>query len=194
MMLAQRTKSYAAALVADPVGILTTTSTSTSTVTHTVFNGAQVSSGRLDLPRTVTITLSNTAGAFTTDPIVITGTRGGSIVTEELTPATVDGNETLRGTQIFDTVTSVALPEQGSGAGSYTIGVQDICAPENGEFCGVELHATGTMNIGFGGGNTDAIPVGAAQVGFVKPIRCQRVLTSSALAAPTTVGVTVYLP
>lgn len=194
MMLAAKTKSYAAALVADADGILQSVSTSTSPVTHTTFNGAQISSGRLDLPRTVTITLSNTAGAFAEEDIVITGQRGGQVVTETLTPTSINGNETLRGTQPFDLITSIALPAQGSGAGSYTIGVQDICAPENGEFCGAELHATGTLNVQYGGGNTDAIPVGAAQVGFVKPIRFQRVLTSAALTAPTTVGLTIYLP
>jgi len=42
-------------------------------------------------------------------------------------------------------------------------------------------------------GLPDAVPVAAAVVGQQKHLAASRVLTSTALAAPTTVGVTVYL-
>lgn len=202
MTNARRTKSYASADVADADGIKTSFATVAAPVALTAadWNGAgiAVTTGLFPLPRTVTITLSNNANQFSVDPYVLTGTRGGRVVTESLTAANDDGNVTLRGTQPFDTLTAIALPTMGGTGGTITIGTQDICAPYGDSFSGVELAATGTLNVGYGGtdlvsGQTDAVPIGTAQVGAVKPIATNRILTSSALSAPTTVGLTVYL-
>lgn len=200
----KRSRTYAAADVADADGVKTTFATVAAPVALTVadWNGAAITAaGLLDLPRTITITRGNNANQYAVDPIVLTGLRGGVTVTESLTPSTDDGNDVLRGTQAFDFLISIAMPTQGGTGGTFLIGVQDICAPANGVFCGVELAAAGTLNVGYGGndlavGNTDAIPIaaGAGSVGAIKPIAPRRILTSTALAAATTVGLTVYLP
>jgi hypothetical protein len=196
MTIARRTKTYAAAALSDLDGILASFATTTDEVTFDAsdFDGAAIAAltGVLDLPRTVTITLDNSAGAFSTDPIVVTGKRGGAVVTESFTPSTANGNETLFGNQPFDTLTSIVFPAQEDTDGAFTVGVGDICAPAGGTFCGVELAATGTLHIQYGEpGVTDAIVVPAALVGYIKPIAPARVLTGT---GETTVGVTVYLP
>lgn len=199
---ARRSITYAAAAVVDPDGVKTTFATVADPVAldSTDWNGAILGSGEtvLDLPRTITITLSNDADQFSTDDIVITGTRNGAVVTETLNAANDDGNVTLRGVQPFDTLTGIDLPAMGGTGGSITIGVQDICAPYGDVFHGVEAHATGTLNLGYGGtdlesANTDALTIEASQIGFVKPVKPNRILTSAALAVPTTVSLTVYL-
>lgn len=198
----KRSKSYAAADVADADGIKTSFATVAAPVVLTVadWNGSAITAaGLLDLPRTITITRSNNANQFAVAPIVLTGLRGGATVTESLTPANDDGNDILRGTQAFDFLTQIDIPTQGGTGGTFTIGVQDICAPANTTLFGVELVAAGTLNVGYGGtdsapAHTDAIPIGAGAVGIPKPITPKRVLTSTALSAPTTVGLTVYLP
>jgi hypothetical protein len=198
---ARRSVSYAAAAVVDADGVKTSFATVAAPVALDVtdWNGAAITAaGLLDLPRTITLTLSNNANQFSTDDIVLTGTRNGETVTETLNAADDDGNVTLRGVQPFDVLTAVDLPEMGGTGGTITIGVQDICAPHGQVFLGVEVHAAGTLNLAYGGtdtvpSNTDALPVGTAQVGFVKPVHPKRVLTSAALTAPTTVGVTVYV-
>jgi hypothetical protein len=195
MTLARRTKTYASAAVADTDGVKTSFSTSTDPVTLVPanFNGAAIASGGvLDLPRTLSITLSNTANAFSVSPMVVTGKRGGETVTESFTPANDDGNVTLYGTQPFDTITSIDLPAMGSGSGSITVGVVDICAPAGGTFCGVGLAADGTLYVKYGesGSITDAIPVVIATRPFLS-LAPTRILTGT---GQTTVGVTVYLP
>jgi hypothetical protein len=196
MIFARRTKTYASAAVADADGVKTSFSTSTDPVTLVPanFNGAAIAAGGvLDLPRALSITLSNTANAFSVSPMVVTGKRGGGTVTESFTPANDDGNVTLYGSQPFDTITSIALPAMGSGSGSITIGVTDICAPAGGTFLGVEVAAAGTLYVQYGEGSgvTDAIVIPDTLIGFVKTIAPTRVLTGT---GETTVGVTVYLP
>lgn len=196
MIFARRTKTYAAGAVADADGVKTSFSGSTSPVTLTTadFNGAAIASGGvLDLPRTVSITYSNTSNAFSTSPVVVTGKRGGETVTENLTTANDDGNTTVFGSQPFDTISTIALPAMATGTGTITIGVADICAPAGGTFQGVEVAAAGTLYVQYGEGSgvTDAIVIPEALVGFVKTIAPTRVLTAT---SETTVGVTVYLP
>jgi hypothetical protein len=196
MQPAKRSKTYAAADIADDDGVKTSFATVAAPVTllPADFNGAAIAAGGvLDLPRTITITRSNSAGQFSTSPIVITGLRGGSEVTESLTPANNNGNDVLRGAQAFDLVTSIALPTAGGAGGTYKIGVQDICAPSNTQFSGVELAAAGNLIVGYGGTDlagwlSDTIPVPAVAIGFAKEIAPKRILTQS-----MSVGLTVYL-
>jgi hypothetical protein len=99
----------------------------------------------------------------------------------------------LRGTQAFDFLTSIAIPTQGGTGGTFLIGVQDVCAPANGVFCGVELASDGNLVVGYGGTDSggwqsDTIPVPLAAVGFIKPIEPRRILTQTMLD-----GFTVYL-
>ncbi|UOF77386.1 hypothetical protein [Caudoviricetes sp.] len=196
-MYAKRSKTYAAADIADADGVKTSFATVAAPVVLVPadFNGAAMTTGGvLDLPRSITITRSSAANQFSVSPIVITGTRGGVEVTESLTPANNDGNDVLRGTQAFDVITSISLPTAGGTGGAYTIGVQDICAPSNGVFCGVEMAAAGNLIVGYGGNDltgwtSDTIPVPAVAAGFVKEIAPRRILTQS-----MSVGLTVYLP
>jgi hypothetical protein len=199
---ARRTVTYAAAAVVDPDGVKTSFATVAAPVVLDVtdWNGAVLNgSGALNLARTITITLSNSANQFSLGDYVLTGVRNGTAVTETLTAADNDGNVTLRGTQPFDSFDGLTLPTMDGTGGTITIGVQDICAPKDGIFTGVELAAAGTLNVAYGGtdlvpAHTDAIPIGTAAVGSIKPIACKRILTSGALASPTAVGLTVYMP
>lgn len=195
---ARRSKSYAVAAVVDDDGVKTSFATSTSPVVLTVadFNGAAITAaGVLDLSRSITFTRSNNANQFSVDPIVIVGWRGGLKVTYSLVPPNDDGNDTLRVTQAWDRLETISFPPQGGAGGTYKIGVQDICAPAGDTFCAVELVANGTLNVQYGenSATTDAIPVVVAVKSEYR-ITPTRILTSSALSAPTSVGLTVFLP
>ncbi len=199
MNSARRTVSFAAAALLDADGIKTSFATVAAPVTvlPAVFNGALVSTttGIISpLPRTITIARSNNADQFSVDPIVITGKRGGEVITESLTPANNDGNDILVTTKVFDSIISIALPTQGGTGGTFTIGVRDIAPPVGGTFTAVEVAAAGTLHVQYGetlGSPTDALIIPAALVGMHKPIAPTRILTS---ASHTTVGITVYLP
>jgi hypothetical protein len=199
---ARRTFTYAAGDLVDADGIKTSFATVAApvTVVPADFNGAMVSAVTgiiAGLPRSLTIARSSAANQYSVVPIVITGKRGGLTVTESLTPANDDGNDILRTTAGFDTVTSIAIPTQAGTGGAFTIGVQDICAPWGDTFVGVELAAAGNINCQYGegvGSPADSIPVSAAQVGVIKPIAPSRIRTNASLTNPTTVGLTVYLP
>jgi hypothetical protein len=194
-----RTKSYAASALVDADGIKTSfgSTAAVKTIVPADFNGAILGADAsvLDFPRTITISRSSAANQYSVDPIVITGIRGGATVTESLTPENDDGNDTLRGTQAFDVLTSIVIPADASTGGAYTIGVQDICAPKGQSFGGCNLVLDGTLNLQFGEGSgapTDAIPIVVAVRPFVE-VQFTRVLTSSALGSPTAVGLVLYL-
>lgn len=200
---ARKTVSYASGELAVTNGVITSFATSASPVTKLPadMTGAAMVSGTgrfAKQPRSLTITLASSAGSYTTNPIVITGQRDGTNVTESLTPSGTDGNETLRGTQIFSKITSIAFPAQGDANGHFTVGVQDIGRNNpHDTFTGIELAAAGTLNVQYGessGDPTDAIPIAAGAAGVVKPVAPTRVLTNPGLSSPTTVGLTVYIP
>ena len=164
------------------------------------FNGANVAAGGLGfitgLPRSLTIVRSNNAAQFSVAPIVVVGRRGGKEITESLTPGSADGNDTLHTSSGFDSITSISIPTQGGTGGTFTIGVQDICAPHGDKFQGIELAAAGNINVQYGEGSgapTDSIPIATAQVGVVKSIAPTRIRTNASLTNPTIVGLTVYL-
>lgn len=193
---ARRSKSYASGKLTVNNGIATVaTTTGTQALTTANFTGSEIlTGGVLDLPRAVTVTLSSHAGSYTTNPIVITGTRSGKTVTQSLTPSGANGNETLRGTQAFDKLTGIAIPAQNDALGQFSFGVGDICSPAGDNFCGVELAANGTLNIQYGeqaNAPKDAITLPANAYRAITP---SRILTDPGLAVPTTVGITVYLP
>lgn len=190
---ASRTKTYASSALNDTDGVKPAFATTTTVQTFTtgVMTGAAISSGVLDLPRSLTVTLSNTTGAFTTDPIVVTGVRGGTAVTASFTPADANGNATLANAQPFDRVSTITVPAQVLTTATIEVGVRDVCAPVGSKFCGVEVAAAGTLHMQYGdGGATDAIAIPAALVGYRKEIAPTRVLTSG---SQTTVGITVYV-
>lgn len=178
-----------AASVASIVTVLPVSMTGTAMVPGT---------GRFaKLPRSIAITRSNSVGAYSVSPIVVTGTRGGRLLVESLTPATADGNDALRTAAIFDVLVSIVFPAQVSTAGAFKIGVQDIGVPQPGDHMyGVELAAAGTLHVRYGDGAdapSDAIPVAAAAAGVMKRISPTRILTDQTLVSPTAVGLTVYI-
>jgi hypothetical protein len=185
---ASMTVTVASGAMTDADGIKTSFATSTSAVVLTFadWNGAAISAvdGRITVPgkglgRTVTITRSNNTDQFSVAPFTIEGVRGGSVRSVTLTPANNDGNDILQTEEGFDYVTRILIPIQGGTGGTFTIGVQDICAPAGARF-----------GEGFGS-PTDALPIATAQVGVVKPVAPSRILTG---AGETTVGITLYLP
>jgi hypothetical protein len=198
---ARRTKTYTAAQLVDPDGIKTSFATVAAPVvlTSADWSGTAVASGGfLDLPRSITITLGNNASQYSTGNIVITGFRGGRAISVTVNAASINGNETLRPAQLFDQITGVSLPTMGGTGGTILIGVQDIGAPSGTTFTGVEVVAATTLNLGYGHDDaytqTDSIPITAASIEVIRPIAAKRIMTSSALAVPTAVGLTVYLP
>lgn len=194
---ALRTATYASGALVVANGVKTSFATVAAPVVLVAadFNGANMAAGGfvVSLPRSLTITRSNNAAQFSVAPIVIVGRRGGKEITETLTPSSADGNDTLRTASAFDSITSIALPTQGGTGGTFTIGVQDICAPQGDKFQGVELAATGNIVVRYGepvGSPTDSIPIATAQIGWIKPIAPTRILTGP---GQTSVGLTVYL-
>lgn len=193
-----RTKSLAAAAVYDVDGIKTSfgSTAAIKTIVPADFNGAILGAGAsaLDPARTIVIGRSSASNQYSVLPIVITGVRGGVVVTESLTPANDDGNDVLRGAQAFETITSVVIPADAGTGGAYTIGVQDICAPKGDNFEAVEILANGPLNVRYGeaaDAPTDTIVSVIANRSFYE-IAPTRVLTDPTLAAPTVAGVVVY--
>jgi hypothetical protein len=192
---ARRTISFASTELDDVDGVMAAAATSATAVTLGAedYDGAAVSTDGtawLKLPRTITVTLSSAEGSYSTDPIVLTGTRNLQTVTESLTPSSADGDETLRGEQLFDAPPTIAIPAQEDTSGTISIGVGDIGVPSPELlFSGVKVHAAGTLHLDYGD-STDALPASAHEVEPVAPVR---ILTSSELTSPTTVGITVYL-
>lgn len=197
--IAGRSVTFASGALVDDDGIKTSFATSTNPVVLTAasFDGVATSTanGKLTLlPRVITITRSNDAGQFSVSPIVMTYYRGGAELTESITPANANGNDTLIFNASVDTIKSISIPAQGGTGGTFKIGVQDICAQAGDCFIGVEAAAAGTIYVQYGdqvGAPTDGLIIPAALVGYIKPVGPTRILTN---ATKTTVGVTVYLP
>jgi hypothetical protein len=137
---ATRTVSVTTAELNDVDGIVAAFATSTSPV---VKSGAGLNGAALDankvlkpLPRAVTITTGTQAATYnTSDPIVVTGRRGGEPTTEELMLTLAGGSETVRGTKAFDRIDSIAFPAQLGGAGQFEVGVGDVCAHAGDKLC-----------------------------------------------------------
>ena len=201
---ANRTVSYATAELDDDNGLLTAVATSTSQVVYAPgdYDGAAVDStgtywenaaGDRALPRTITITRSNSVGSYTTDDITLSGYRGGAAVTETLTPADADGGDQLRGTQAFDDPPTITIPAQVDTSGQFEIGCGNICARFAEVFVGVIFRGTaGQMNVQYGeasGSHTDSFALAADNL---EPVAPTRILTSDALSSPTAQDLMVY--
>jgi hypothetical protein len=195
---ARRTVTYAAAELVDVDGVMAggATSLTEDTLLAADFVGAAMTTGGiLDLPRSIIIVLGNNAGAFEADePWVLTGKRGGVTVTAEFTPTTANGNETLRDPQAFDSLISLVIPAQPDDDGTYTIGVQDICAPIGDTFTAIKLDTAGPLNVAFDEAGTAMTDMTTVLAGDREPIAAKRILTNTALATPTVSALTLYLP
>jgi predicted secreted protein len=100
-------------------------STSPQTITYAGLNGA---AKPLSHPRTITITLSNSVGAFTTSAATITGTCRGVAQSASLTFA-LNGNTTLETAKCFDVDAehgiTIVIPACATTGGTITIGIGD---------------------------------------------------------------------
>jgi len=195
-----RSVTYLAAELDDPDGVMTSLATAASPVVFDAadFDGALVTdSGTLwlhGMPRSITISRSDAVGSYTTTDIVITGKRGGVSVTETLTPADADGNDIIRGAQLWDVPPTVSMPAQADTSGAFMFGVGDIGNQKDTKFTGIRLRAAGQVNVQFGESTTAPTDSFASASGTLEPIAFTRVLTDPLLAAPTAVDLTVYAP
>lgn len=107
--------------VADTDFVKTSFSGSTSAV---ILRAADLTNATLPMARQITITRSNTANAFSTDPITIVGKAYGVRRTLTFTPASDDGNDTLVPDEDdgLDEIYEVRLPANALGTGTYMIG------------------------------------------------------------------------
>lgn len=189
---ARRTYSYASAAdVNVTTGVVTAIASAASLVTLTTgdFDGTVVlANGFLTPPRAVTITRSASAGAFTTDPITVTGKRLGASVVTSLTQTSADGGDTLHSGVLFDSLTTIEFPVAASGAGTFNVGVEDIGSPGPEGFDAVRTAAAGVLPVAYddAGFETDTIDSAA---GETHRIAARRVATAN-----ITVGFTVYVP
>ncbi len=193
-MSAKRTKTYASADLLDADGIKTSIATVAAPVTYVVanLNGAAISTGVLDLPRSVSVTTTSSVGAYAiASPIVVTGKRGGDVVTESLTLTQTGGNETIYGTQAFDSIASIAIPAMVNTAGTFTFGVADICAPAGDVFSGVKCDTAVTLHVQYGEASTSKADATAVLAKTLEPIGPSRVLTKTGKTSGA--AVTVYL-
>lgn len=195
--LARRSVSFSTAELDQASGIKTSfaTAVSLTSLNAASYNGAAVANSGTTwakrCPRTITITRSNAVGAYTTTAITLTGKRGGVTVIETLTPANANGNDVLRGSQLFDFPPDISIPAQATTGGSFTIGVADVGAPFGDYFLGVKLNAgsPGTINVVCQDGFQDALPCGS----YIREnVRIERVVGNQSLGTPSG-ACTVYL-
>jgi hypothetical protein len=203
-----RTFTVAAGAIADADGLKTSIATSADAVTYSGtpaaagdFNGALAAKflkGQMPA-RTVSITAASATGSYSTNPVVVTGTRNGVEVTESLTPTNANGGWTVRGRQPFDAgaALSFAFPAQVDANGHWTIGLEDMYAPAGQVFRTIDVSDAGNLQLEFPVKDTDGVyvldlvPVLAGQHRkyMAQAIRS----TDNAGANPTTAGFTVGL-
>jgi hypothetical protein len=131
------------------------TSTSPQSYSGVALNGA-VGAGPLDPPRTIRIKLSNTVGAFALSAITITGTDyNDDVQTEQRTPNSANGNETLETVKTFKTY-AFSFPAQADTDGFFEIGIGSTVGlrhtpvvMSNGLAPISALYIDGTRDIGF---------------------------------------------
>lgn len=188
-----RTASFTAGDLAPTALLLGSTASSAAAAVFT--DGDLLVSTLLPLPRVVTITRSLSTASYTTDAIVITN-RDGRIAT--LTPADADGGDILRTTILLDNIKQIAFPAQANTSGAYTIGVDDIGAPNGDVIRAVDMHADGNLRVQYGEPSADGGTAGPQDVlPYLstlphREINPTRVVTRAAATNPTTVACTVY--
>lgn len=149
---ASRTFSFAASAVTDADGVLTARATLTTAESLTAgdLNGAvMLAGGALAPSRSLTITRALATGAYTTDPVVITGRRGGSVQTFTYTPPDADGGDTAHSGVLFDALSAVAFPAQQTTGGSWTVGTRDLAAQAGEKLRGFKLVAAGLVTVAY---------------------------------------------
>jgi hypothetical protein len=142
------------------------------------------------LPSFIVVDVASNAGSYVAaSTITATGTFNGEDVSEELTIVGTDGNETLLGNQLFDTVTGIAIEAQVNAGGAFTFGFSGLGTPKkNGRFLhwqGFVGAETGNVHVGYFDGNADTIPTVAGR---------DHPATPSRFYADSTAGFTLYWP
>ena len=173
--------TYASAITV-AAGIKTSFPTSASPQTFTTFNGSLSSSGAVSLPfgQRVTITSTSSSGSYTTNAITVTGTYNSVAQTDTVTPLTANGNESLKTTKPFDTVTSVALPAQVNTSGAWTIGVDDLVPVQ--PFRRFYVGAAGNVVVKFQDSTTDTVSIAGAP--WMEDIIAPEIVGSGTTAFP----------
>lgn len=97
---------------------------SQQTIAAADMNGA-LANTELFPPRNVTLTLSSHANWDATTAVVTGTDENGATVTENLTIPD-GGGQTVTGSQIFRTITSLLIPAQAGTAGTFTFGVGSV--------------------------------------------------------------------
>lgn len=163
------------------------------------FDGAWINNtngGLKYASRTVTVTTTAAAAAYAVgagNPIVVTGMRGGTQITESLQLTNAGGGETIRGLKAFDQITEIDIPAQPGTTGHFQFGVGDLCNPsQSSTVCSwFKPDADGFVRCRYdeNGDRDDSLPVKANAIEWVGP---RRILTDQTLSNPTGVGVTLY--
>lgn len=93
-----------------------------------IADGAQVLAAQPDVPRNLTMTLTDADDSVTADVVATGLDPAGRVVTETMSPDGAGGGKTLTGTKIFAEVTSVVVSNTaGSAAGdNLEVGVGDV--------------------------------------------------------------------
>jgi hypothetical protein len=137
---ASRTRTPAAAAVADADGIITTKATAASQqVSSGVDLNGAVGGAQMFPPRRVTMTLNSHADWNATTAVIAGENEDGAVISENLTIPDA-GNAVLTTVQFFSKVTSVTVPAQGGTNGSYTVGFGSDLGPCDRQFQGVSLY------------------------------------------------------
>lgn len=138
------------------------------TVLPADLNGAQLvasGAGAIKGPdRTVTLYRSNAANQFSTAAITLVAKNfRGEQITQTVTPATDDGNDTLEFTTPVSEIVSLSLPAQAGVGGQFELGVKDLHAPAGQPFRQVRAGAAGNIGAVFVDGSTDTVPAAAGE-------------------------------
>lgn len=170
--------------VADADGLKTSFTDPTKATTYgwSDMNGAfkTVAEGFGGAGRTVSVTTGSKSGNFNaSEPVVVSGLRGGKRTTENLSLA-ANGNETVSSVGAFefpDPDFSVYVPAQGGGS-TMQIGVQDVVAPVGGTFAGLRPLSSGNVVVSYQGGYSDTI---AGLTTRDELVRAERIKASTAV-------------
>ncbi len=164
-------RKFAGALLDDDA-IKTSIATSTSVATYTgaALNGVMGALSKAPFGRNIIITTTTASNAYNiVDPIVITGkaTDGVTVIAENFTLTTDDGNEIVAGTKAFSSITSIAVPAQAAGTGTFKFGVRNLYTP----FCReIKVGVAGNMVAAFVINNAVATETAAFDDGERLPI------------------------
>jgi hypothetical protein len=177
-------------------GIRTSVATATAPQSYTgdALDGSMLSAGSIKyIPRTVTVTSTAQVGAYKlAEPIVVAGMLGGLAIAENIFLTAVNGGETVRGVQAFDSITEINVPAMASVSGSLQVGVGDLCGAHRGWSACVELQAVSNgvicVSSDENGVNVSVLRVTAGRTQYVHPLR---ILTDPTLTNPTNVGFSI---